>query len=312
LKTIQAIADELALVATRRETLQGEFSKLRGGEFDHVNMTQIGKPGPGPCLVPGTLVATTAGLRSIETLGEGEMVASWDETTRLNSRSTTVRRLSGYSDIFVDIICEDGSAVSATRGHLFYDPPGKRWLPARMLFPGSILKTKDGEIRVLAVRFRHETGHTFNLEVAPDHSYYVGAAGLLVHNGADDAHVSNFTDLTTRDAKIYKVTLIGPPEVIVYIGKTIEVNAQTRWESHLKNKGKIEKGWSKATHRFEVIDRGKWTDFEVAVWEEHYIELHGGLGTENPSSTLVNDIHAIKKESIRQYGDPKYGHKPCR
>jgi hypothetical protein len=52
------------------------------------------------------------------------------------------------------------------------------------------------------------------------------------------------------------------------------------------------------------VRSGKWTRYETAVWEQHYINQNGGVG----GGQLINRINAITPEKIVLYSK---GHNPC-
>jgi hypothetical protein len=58
---------------------------------------------------------------------------------------------------------------------------------------------------------------------------------------------------------------------------------------------------------------GKWTAFECAVWEQHFIEMFGGKwGRTNAyQAQLDNVINAITPPQFHAFRNG-YGHNPCR
>jgi len=304
---LQALADSIALIETQRQQLRTEYSTLKGGVFDHVGLTQLGDPHAILCLARGTPVWTTHAARAIEALAPGAVLAGLDAPA-----GAVERLIEGHAFAAVDIAFADGSNLTATRSHPIrvLDPP--RWLPARLLHPGLRVATRSGPLAVARAITSVRTLQTCNLEVAPGHCYLAGAAGVLVHNGSVDDRPSNWASKDRRNAMIYAVVEKARPDVIIYIGKTCQPTIESRFDQHLQNKGKIEKGWTRDTHEIRLVDFGHWTDYEIAVWEEKYIRDFGGIAGEGKTTNLVNDIHAITDAAIREYGDPKYGHNPCR
>jgi hypothetical protein len=57
-----------------------------------------------------------------------------------------------------------------------------------------------------------------------------------------------------------------------------------------------------AGYRAERVQGGNWTQYEAAVWEQHYIDLHGG------KNVLENKVNAITEDAYKQY---KNLHEPC-
>ena len=72
--------------------------------------------------------------------------------------------------------------VVATGIHRFWKA-GKGWVMARELKPGDALRTIGGTARVGSVE-TDVVRPVFNLEVAEGQSFFVGAAGTLVHDNS--------------------------------------------------------------------------------------------------------------------------------
>ncbi|AZN35464.1 RHS repeat-associated core domain-containing protein [Iodobacter ciconiae] len=95
---------------------------------------------------------------------------------------------------WVDITLQDGKTITATQGHPFNTPEG--WRDAVMLKKGDKLTLKgdvdsDRMLEITSVTHRTETQTTYNLEVANAHTFFVGAEGVLVHNGMFPRPVKN-------------------------------------------------------------------------------------------------------------------------
>lgn len=82
----------------------------------------------------------------------------------------------------------DGEAITVTADHPFYVDGGlflhgSGWLQAGQLQPGDRLRTVDGQGAVV-VGLRRNVGRAevYTLTVAQDHTFFVGAARVLVHN----------------------------------------------------------------------------------------------------------------------------------
>ena len=87
----------------------------------------------------------------------------------------------------VHLSLDNGQKITTTDGHPFKTQDG--WRDAILLKKGGklLLKGPDGESDQLTVidevRIEQITVKTYNLEVANAHTFYVGDAGVLVHNG---------------------------------------------------------------------------------------------------------------------------------
>jgi hypothetical protein len=179
------------------------------------------------CFVAGTLVLTAEGNVPIETVIPGTLVWSRCEETGAMGWKPVVERFvtrpSGLVHIDLD---EDGDGqsdetVSGTAEHPFWLPAESRWVPMGELKPGDMLLPAQGATAayVLATQRQHappdgEPFTTYNFEVEDFHTYFVGVAGLWVHN-------------TGR----------GPCEVIFSIYHNFRKRAggnETQWDSLIK------------------------------------------------------------------------------
>jgi hypothetical protein len=129
---------------------------------------------------------------------------------------------------------------------------------------------------------------TYNISVADFHTFFVGETGLLVHNSAFENTTKTFTE-------IYGIR--GPSGKIVYVGKTIQ-GIDARFEQHIAT---AHPQWAKG-YKPKFLGKGDWTTYEAAVWEQHFIDVYGGI------SVLENRQLAITE---RKYNKFKTLHDPC-
>lgn len=159
-----------------------------------------------------TKVLTAKGLERIEDVEVGDKVLARDEVTgkqgykrvlKLNRGKAvqvcrvTVgreRRSAAKPRAGEDGVEGDGEPppdrqeILCTRDHPFYSVSRKRWVEADALEPGELLQSADtgpGALKVFAVEHWAEEVATFNFEVEDWHTYFVAAAGVLVHNGPE-------------------------------------------------------------------------------------------------------------------------------
>ncbi len=133
-------------------------------------------------------------LKPISTLKVGDRVlarSEWKAADQALSYEPILDIIStpGQAQQWVDVTLEDGRTITATPGHPFSTVEG--WRDAALLQPGSMLMVRGADasppgMKVVAVQRRTAVGTTFNLEVANAHTYFVGEAGVLVHNGGKD------------------------------------------------------------------------------------------------------------------------------
>jgi len=142
------------------------------------------------CFPAGTLVATPGGgLVAIQTLRVGQTVLAEDPTTGLVAPEAVQAVLADPVSPLVAVDLSDGSAITATADHPFWVDAGAlfaghNWLAAGDLLPGDRLRTANGkDARVVRVRRGVGRATVYTLTVATDHTFFVGSASVLVHNG---------------------------------------------------------------------------------------------------------------------------------
>ena len=259
-----------------------------------------------PCFVPGTLVKTPAGEQKIETLVPGDAVLSYDFEKGEASVSHVVHVCKNWTNELIDV-CIGTDTITSTRGHLYWVADQAVWMPASKLQEGRTLHQHSQQpCLIRAANAHHRTSVTYNIEVAHTHNYFVGASGVLVHNGKGKP--SSFSLSTKQPSRIYTITDVRTNQVI-YVGKTVQgQSAEARFQQHLALKPEWEK--NEAFLRPLVVAEGDWTPYETAVWEQHMIDKFGGLNKVNPVSKLENKIPAINAKKYKLYQEG-YGHNPC-
>jgi hypothetical protein len=133
------------------------------------------------CFAAGTPVHTPSGTRPIETLRIGDQVLSRDVLTGALRYEPTLAVYHNPPDQTLRIAM-GGRDVVATPIHRFWKA-GVGWVMARDLKPGDSVRTINGLARVDSIE-PAGTRPVFNLEVAVNRSFFVGEAGLLVHDNS--------------------------------------------------------------------------------------------------------------------------------
>jgi hypothetical protein len=110
----------------------------------------------------------------------------------------------------VDIRLADGTKITATDRHPFWDASARRFAYAIDLRAGERVSTADGKaLPILATRIYSADVTAYNLTVEGIHTYYAGVTPVLVHNScgseaADEAvkpyEVSTYRNLKARSA----------------------------------------------------------------------------------------------------------------
>lgn len=132
------------------------------------------------CLVEGTLIQTSTGLKAVDQITAGELVMSQHiESGALCFKpvlAATVRPAGAILSIDLG-----DSTVQATPGHGWF-VSGKGWVRAKMLKPGMMVHTARGNIEVQAVTRNAKPEEAYNLVVADTHTYFVGEHRLLSYD----------------------------------------------------------------------------------------------------------------------------------
>jgi hypothetical protein len=162
---------------------------MRGGANRGRGNRSGTKPCP-TCFVGGTEVQAESGGKPIETIQVDELVLAADtaengEPNRGQTRKEKVKQLFTRVAPAVLDIAGGGEKLSVTPEHEIW-VEGEGWLPARELWVGAKLLAKDGKsVKVEYIGKREGEFRVYNFEVANAHSYFVGRAGILVHNCRD-------------------------------------------------------------------------------------------------------------------------------
>jgi hypothetical protein len=129
------------------------------------------------CLASGMLVATTSGLRCIESLVVGELV----RTRRGDCRVNAIRQARSTNLVRVGI---DGEEFTTSAGHRFATASG--WRSADELAVGDALLLADGTTRAItATRTSTTATSVYAIELAdPEATLQVGAIGVVVGTGS--------------------------------------------------------------------------------------------------------------------------------
>jgi hypothetical protein len=141
------------------------------------------------CFVAGTLVATDRGVRPIEEIEVGDLVLSRDEYTGETAYKPVTNVISRHDREIWDVsfaVSQDGEITTATFETTDDHPwrtSDRGWLKTGELTPGVEIQRAEGApAKVVWVAQTGRTAVTFNLQVAEFQSYFVGEAGIWVHN----------------------------------------------------------------------------------------------------------------------------------
>jgi hypothetical protein len=127
------------------------------------------------------MVWTRTGLRPIETLEIGDFVLAQDTNTGELRYKAVLGRTIRKDRPTLSIEC-GSETIQATLGHPMW-VAGKGWKMAKELQPGDVLHGANGPVLV-DNSTAADAIDVFNLIVADDHDYFVGQAGILVHDNS--------------------------------------------------------------------------------------------------------------------------------
>ena len=132
------------------------------------------------CFVAGTPVTTLDGLKPIETIRPGERVLSQSTETGLLGFQPVVTVHRNPPSATVRLTLDNGEEIIQSVYHRFW-LAGKGWALARDLKRGDVLRGLSGRITITKVT-PDAVVPVFNLDVARDHTYFVGKHEYLVHD----------------------------------------------------------------------------------------------------------------------------------
>ncbi len=132
------------------------------------------------CLVAGTTVQTSTGLRAIESIKIGDRVLCQDtESGEIALQPVLLTTVRPPKDTVK--IVTDGATIQATGGHLWW-VSGKGWQKTRDLKPDDYLHSVSGNVRIKQLIAVEEPVQTFNLVVDRHHTYFVGPDRILSYD----------------------------------------------------------------------------------------------------------------------------------
>jgi hypothetical protein len=133
----------------------------------------------GSCFLAGTLVRTQMGLAAVESIQAGDRVLSQDQNTGELGYQVVLRTTLRPPTKMVRIGAGEDEIIT-TLGHPFW-VNGHGWKMAKELVAGDLLHSLGGAVQIEKVEPAGEQ-KAFNLVVDDFNTYFVGQAGLLVHD----------------------------------------------------------------------------------------------------------------------------------
>ncbi|MCU0467396.1 MAG: polymorphic toxin-type HINT domain-containing protein [Arcicella sp.] len=132
------------------------------------------------CFVAGTPVKVGNVSKPIESLELNDTVSAFDHTTSQNTLSRVTKLFKKEVKKLAKVVI-GGAMIIATLEHPFF--ANGHYTPVKDLQKGDSVLTQSGKLAAVeSVSFIDSTATVYNIEVAEQHNYFIGEAGLLVHN----------------------------------------------------------------------------------------------------------------------------------
>jgi hypothetical protein len=136
--------------------------------------------------VAGTLVRTWYGLKPIEQVRLGDLVIARNDITGETAWKPVVRVIRNGEKDVLRVYYVDSKGKRESLGVTVEHPfmlEGKHWVEAGKLRIGDkLMRFGDGLLTVTKISKYSVGHHTYNLEIADFHTYFVGTMGVWVHN----------------------------------------------------------------------------------------------------------------------------------
>jgi hypothetical protein len=166
-----------------------------------------GAVAPKASFAAGTMVLTRSGLKPIEDIEVGELLAARDPATgAVHWQPVRARLIRGAAQVMRLTVRDEAGRIETvvvTPNHPYLRAdgtvdilravsldPGGLWTAAGYLKAGDKLDSVNGQlVEVVRVEVDSTTTTVYNLEVAEDHTYAVGELQAWVHNATNVHHI---------------------------------------------------------------------------------------------------------------------------
>jgi len=135
------------------------------------------------CFVAGTQVHTDDGVKRIEDLEAGDLVTTHNAVSHRMGSAHISTHFSSWTTHLIHVPLP-GETITCTAEHPFW-VVDRGWTKAAHLTSGDRLQTLTGDgVPILEVTHEKPSKRVrvYNMTVDAPHTYFVGKAGVLVHN----------------------------------------------------------------------------------------------------------------------------------
>ena len=249
-----------------------------------------------------TLVATEKGLVPIEDIKIGDRVWAYNETNQTKSLQEVTHLIRGEGNkTLTDIKLDSGEVITATANHPFWEVADHNWTEASQLTLNDILfNIQEKNTTISSLKSYSQNAIVYNLTVANDHTYFVGAGGVLGHNskncpiGTSYTHqlvnygtkawrtaVKSLRNQTSKGSNYRTQTsqeaLMLLTEAFGNMNRYKNYTQKAEWGKRLKNRGYL-KGYEKHLVNVREIEAGN--DLPHIKWFNNKVSGH--IFYENP------------------------------
>ena len=159
--------------------------EVNGNHNYYVTESKILAHNKGGCFIAGTLITTDHGFENIEKIQPGDIVLSYNETTKQNEYSkvldTMIHKI--WTELYSLYIGNE--IIKVTDIHRFYilRSGQVQWIPACELQISDLVLFADGTWHQIDnIKKKRCFKTVYNFEVSNNHNYYVSKNQVLVHN----------------------------------------------------------------------------------------------------------------------------------
>lgn len=262
------------------------------------------------CFAAGTMVATADGPVPIENLSVGDYVLGVTANGDI-AEAKVLQTKTGISNANVDIILMNGEVIHTTYNHAFYTIEDG-WIVAGELSSENHLVDETGKhVAIKRVEYsENSTQIVYNIDVEGDfNSYFVGSAGVLVHNGVSCAGLaaSELLKVGTSAAAIVGGAIIWTASTLaVQLGSVSVVKPQTDTivkTEHTAKGQRVEDVPLSENRIFYVAYVGLQNELVITSTKLTYVEAVAALYLSGLINTAFNFVFDMNSNLINKVKD---------